>query len=119
MNKVFLLGRAGKDAELQVSTSGISVCKVTLATSEKVKGEERTEWHRVTFFGKTAEIAGTYIKKGKQVLIEGRIQYGNYEKEGVKHYTTDIIADRLTLLGNKSEGGGEESAIESTEALPF
>src|SRR5690606_22445938 len=67
--------------------------------------QEKTEWHRVKLFGKLGEIAGEYLRKGRQVYIEGRIEYGSYEKDGIKHYTTDIIADEMQMLGG-GEGGG-------------
>jgi len=72
--------------------------------------QEKTEWHRVKLFGKTAEVAGEYLKKGRQVYIEGRIEYGSYEKDGVKHYTTDIIGEDMQMLGggDGQRGGGGE-----------
>ena len=80
LNKVILLGRVGKDPEVRFTASGQAVCNFTMATSEKIKsGEERTEWHTISLFGKTAEIAGEYLTKGSQVLVEGRIQYRKWQ----------------------------------------
>jgi single-strand DNA-binding protein len=109
VNKAILVGNLGSDPELRYTAGGTAVAKFSLATSRKYTGkdgqkQEKTEWHRITAWGKLAEICGQYLSKGKQVYIEGRIEYGSYEKEGVKHYTTDIIAENMNMLG--SPGGG-------------
>jgi single-strand DNA-binding protein len=109
VNKAILVGNLGSDPELRYTAGGTAVAKFSLATSRKYTGkdgqkQEKTEWHRITAWGKLAEICGQYLSKGKQVYIEGRIEYGSYEKEGVKHYTTDIIAENMSMLG--SPGGG-------------
>jgi single-strand DNA-binding protein len=105
MNRVMLIGRLGKDPELRYTPSGIALAKFTLATDRwKRKGEEQPQdWHRITVWSKLAEICAQYLTKGKQVMIEGRIEYGSFEKDGVKHYTTDIIADNLEMLGGRGE----------------
>jgi single-strand DNA-binding protein len=105
MNRVVLIGRLGKDPELRYTPAGIALAKFTLATDRwKRKGEEQPpDWHRITVWSKLAEICAQYLTKGKQVMIEGRIEYGSYEKDGVKHYTTDIIADNLEMLGGRSD----------------
>ena len=112
INKVILVGNLGADPETRYTTGGGAVTNIRIATSEqwrdKQTGEnqERTEWHRVVLFGKLGEIAGEYLKKGRQVYLEGRLEYGSYEKDGVKHYTTDIVADEMQMLGGREGGGG-------------
>jgi len=108
LNKVILVGNLGADPEVRYTASGTGVAKFSLATSRKFTGkdgqkQEKTEWHRIVAWGKLAEICGQYLSKGKQVMIEGRIEYGSYEKDGVKHYTTDIVAENMLMLG--SPGG--------------
>jgi single-strand DNA-binding protein len=109
VNKAILIGNLGSDPELRYTAGGTAVAKFSLATSRKFTGkdgqkQEKTEWHRITAWGKLAEICGQYLSKGKQVYIEGRIEYGSYEKEGVKHYTTDIIAENMNMLGSPGQG---------------
>ena len=104
INKVILVGNLGADPEMRYTAGGTAVCKFRIATSERYKDrqgnmQERTDWHRITAWGKLAEICGQYLAKGKQVYIEGRLEYGSYEKEGVKHYTTDIVANTMQMLG--------------------
>jgi len=118
-NKVILVGNLGNDPEVKYTQSGMAICTLSLATTTVRKDKdgqqiEKTEWHRVKLFGKVGEIAGEYLKKGRQVYIEGRIEYGSYEKDGVKHYTTDILADDMQMLGgNPGEGGGGSGRSES------
>ena len=111
VNKVILVGNLGNDPEVKYTQGGMAITTLSLATTSARKDrdgnqQEKTEWHRVKLFGKLGEIAGEYLKKGRQVYIEGRIEYGSYEKDGVKHYTTDIIADEMQMLGGGGEGGG-------------
>lgn len=113
INKVILVGNLGNDPEVRYSQSGTAMTSISVATSEswkdKTSGEqqERTEWHRVKFFGRLAEIAGEYLKKGSQVYIEGKLRTDKYtDKAGVEKYSTDIIADEMQMLGGKM-GGGE------------
>jgi single-strand DNA-binding protein len=116
INKVILVGNIGQDPEVRYSQSGTAMTSISVATSEswkdKTSGEqqERTEWHRVKFFGRLAEIAGEYLKKGSQVYIEGKLRTDKYtDKAGIEKYSTDIIADEMQMLGGKpgaSEGGG-------------
>jgi single-strand DNA-binding protein len=114
VNKAILIGRLGADPEMRYTASGTAVCKFRIATAERYKDrqgnmQERTDWHRVTAWGKLAEICGQYLAKGKQVYIEGRLEYGSYEKDGVKHYTTDIIANTMQMLGGAGAGNrGQE-----------
>lgn len=110
INKVIIVGNLGNDPELRYSQSGTAMCSISVATSEswkdKASGEqqERTEWHRVKFFGKVAEIAHEYLKKGSQVYIEGKLRTDKYtDKAGVEKYSTDIIADEMQMLGSKGE----------------
>lgn len=109
INKVILVGFLGKSPELTYTPSGTAVAKFSIATSEKwtdkATGEkkDKTEWHNITAFGKLGEICGEYLSKGKQVYIEGRLQYGSYEKDGITRYTTDIIASQMQMLGGRDE----------------
>ncbi|TBU71183.1 single-stranded DNA-binding protein [Pseudomonas daroniae] len=118
VNKVILVGTCGQDPETRYLPSGNAVTNLSLATSEqwtdKQTGQkvEKTEWHRVSLFGKVAEIAGEYLRKGSQVYIEGKLQTREWEKDGVKRYTTEIIVDMqgtMQLLGGRPDnaGGGE------------
>ena len=111
LNKVTLIGNLGKDPETKYMPSGDSMTNITLATTEtwkdKATGEkkEATEWHRVTFFGKLAEIAAQYLKKGSSVYVEGSLRTRKYvDKDGVEKYATDIKADEMKMLGGKPEG---------------
>lgn len=112
VNKVILVGNLGNDPETKYTQGGMAVTKVSLATTSVRKDkegntQERTEWHRVTFFGKLGEIAGEYLRKGSQVYVEGSIRYDKYTgQDGVEKYTTDIIADEMQMMGGRSEGGG-------------
>lgn len=113
VNRVTLIGNLGNDPDIKYTQGGMAIATLSLATTSSRKdkdGEyiERTEWHRVKLFGRTAEVAGEYLTKGKQVYIEGRIEYGSYEKDGVKHYTTDIIGEDMQMLGGAGDGGGRE-----------
>ena len=113
VNKVILLGNLGADPEMRHTADGTAVCKFSLATSRRYTGkdgqkQEKTEWHRIVVWRKLAEICGQYLAKGKQVMIEGRIEYGSYEKDGVKHYTTDIVADNMVMLGSPGGRGQDQ-----------
>ena len=106
VNKVILVGNLGRDPENRYLASGDAVCNISIATTEKYKEKEHTEWHRVAFFGKLAEIAGQYLKKGSQVYVEGRIQTRKWQdKEGQDKYSTEIVADRMQMLGGKPANG--------------
>jgi single-strand DNA-binding protein len=122
LNKVILIGNLGSDPEMRYTASGTAVCKFSLATSRKFTGkdgqkQDKTEWHRIVAWTKLAEICGQYLGKGKQVMIEGRIEYGSYEKDGVKHYTTDIVAENMTMLGSPG-GRGQDREPEPPFGLP-
>lgn len=110
VNKVILLGNVGRDPETRYLASGDAITNLSLATTESWKDksgekQEKTEWHRVSFFGKLAEIAGKYLVKGSQIYIEGRLQTRKWtDKEGQDRYTTEIVADRMQMIGGKPEG---------------
>jgi single-strand DNA-binding protein len=113
VNKVILVGNLGRDPETRYSTSGAAICNITVATSrqwkDKASGEKReeTEWHRVVFYDRLAEIAGEYLKKGRPVYIEGRLKTRKWQdKEGQDRYTTEIIAEEMQLLGSREGAGG-------------
>lgn len=112
VNKVILIGNLGRDPETRYMPSGGAVTNVTVATSEtwkdKQSGEnqERTEWHKVVFFNKLAEIAGQYLKKGSKVYVEGSLRTRSYDKDGQKHYATEIVADQMQMLDGRGGGGG-------------
>jgi single-strand DNA-binding protein len=109
VNKVILIGNLGADPEMRYTASGTAVCRLRIATSRNFTDkqgnrQEETAWHRVDAWGKLAEICGQYLSKGRQVYIEGRLKYGSYEKDGVKHYTTDIVAENMQMLGGAGPG---------------
>ncbi len=114
VNKVILVGNLGADPETRYMPSGDAVTNIRLATTDRYKDKqsgdfkEATEWHRIAFFGKLAEIAGQYLRKGSSVYIEGRIRTRQWEKDGQKQYSTEIVADQMQMLGGRSSGGGEE-----------
>ena len=112
VNKVILVGNLGRDAELRYTPGGAAVATLNMATTEvwndkAGQKQEKTEWHRIVLWGKTAESLNEYLTKGKQIYVEGRLQTRNWEdKDGVKKYTTEIRGDRIVLLGGGGGGGG-------------
>ena len=112
VNKVILVGNLGNDPDMKYTQGGMAICRISLATTSVRKDrdgnqQERTEWHRVVFFGKLGEIAGEYLRKGSQVYVEGSLRYDKYTgQDGVEKYTTDIVADDMQMLGSRG-GGGE------------
>ena len=124
INKVILVGNLGADPETRYTPSGTAITTIRIATSESWKDkqtgeqQDRTEWHRVEFFGRLAEIAGEYLKKGGQVYVEGKLRTDEYEKDGVKRYSTDIIADEMQMLGSKGGEGGSSGGGERRERGP-
>jgi single-strand DNA-binding protein len=115
VNKVILVGNLGADPETRYTANGGAITTIRIATSDswtdKATGQkqERTEWHRVKFFGKLAEIAGEYLKKGRQVYVEGAIRTDKYtDKEGVEKFSTEIVANEMQMLGGTGERGGAE-----------
>ncbi len=121
VNKVILMGNCGRDPEVRYLPSGAAVATVTLATSSKRKdkatGEmvEDTQWHRLNFFDRLAEICGEYVKKGTQIYVEGRLRYGKYtDKDGVERQTTDITVSEMQLLGSRQGAGAPEGGSSSS-----
>jgi len=111
VNKVILVGNLGRDPEMRYLPSGEAVANLAIATTDKYKDKagqmvEQTEWHRVSFFGRTAEVCGQYLKKGSQVYVEGSIRTRKYtDKEGIEKYATEIRGDRMQMLVGRSGGG--------------
>ena len=118
-NIVILLGRVGQEPEVRTTAGGTKVVKLSVATDRQQK-EKKTEWHRVTCFNKTAEIVEQYVQKGDRIHIQGRIEYSQSEKDGVTKYFTDIVADRVTLLGDRQAAPAHESnPFADTDDMPF
>jgi single-strand DNA-binding protein len=119
VNKVIIVGNLGRDPETRYMPNGEAVTNVAVATTEswkdKSSGEKKelTEWHRITFYRKLAEIAGQYLKKGSQVYVEGRLQTRKWtDKDGVERYTTEIIADTMQMLGSRQGMGGGSASMD-------
>jgi len=114
VNKAILLGRVGQEPKVGALPNGSAACNFSVATSEVWKDkqtgdkQERTEWHKVTVFGKLAEIAGSYVKKGDLVYVEGKLRTRKWNKDGVDHYATEIIADDIQFTGNSSSRTQDE-----------
>ncbi|MBL7075068.1 single-stranded DNA-binding protein [candidate division KSB1 bacterium] len=133
VNKVILIGHLGRDPELKFTPSGVAVTKFTLATTERWKDkdgnpQDHTEWHNIVLWRKLAEIAGEYLKKGRQVYIEGRLRTRSWEtQDGVKRYTTEVHADQMQMLGRREEAkevpeepeADAEGEAPGEEDLPF
>ena len=110
VNKVILVGNLGRDPEVRFMPNGEAVCNFSIATTENWKDksgvkQEKTEWHNIVMYRKLAEIAGEYLKKGRPVYVEGRLQTRKWEKDGVTRYSTEIVADSMQMLGGKDSGG--------------
>jgi len=132
VNKVIVLGNLGRDPETRYTADGAAITNVSIATTRRYKDasgqqQEETEWHRVAFFGRLAEIAGEYLRKGRPVYVEGRLRTRKWQdKDGHDRYTTEIVAENMQLLGSREgmgggsdfEGGGEESAPRSAPSRP-
>jgi len=116
VNKVIIIGNLGRDPETRYMPEGGAITNISVATTEKWKDkngemQEKTEWHRVAFFGKLAEIAGEYLKKGSQVYVEGRLQTRKWQdKDGADKYTTEIVANQMQMLGSRQGMGGGDRA---------
>ncbi len=119
VNKVILIGRLGKDPDMRYAPSGTAIANFSLATNHSTKDADgnwtdQTEWHSIRTFGRQAEFAGEYLKKGRQVYVEGRLQTSSWEDQnGQKKYRTDVIANDIQLLGSKSEAGTAAPPAES------
>jgi len=131
VNKVIIIGNLGKDPEIRYSQNGVAVASMSIATTESWKDkntgqkQEKTEWHRLVAFGKTAEICGQYLKKGSSAYVEGKLQTRKWQdKDGQDRYTTEIVVDNLQMLGGKpaAQGVKEEPAKAETDPnddIPF
>jgi single-strand DNA-binding protein len=127
LNKVQIIGALGRDPELKWTQGGQAVCKLNVATSRQWTNkqtnqrEEETEWHRVVIWGRQAENCDKYLAKGKQVYVEGRLKTSSYDKDGQKHYTTEIIAETVQFLGGVKDGtkreGGSTALVQNEEAV--
>ncbi|MFC3147596.1 single-stranded DNA-binding protein [Piscinibacterium candidicorallinum] len=124
VNKVIIVGNLGRDPEVRYTPDGSAITKVSLATTSKYKNKagemvEETEWHRVTFFGRLAEIAGEYLKKGRSVYVEGRLKTSKYtDKDGVEKYSTDIIANEMQMLGSREGMGAPSGGDDGFSSAP-
>lgn len=123
INKVILVGNLGNDPDVRYTAGGAAVTRISVATTEAWKDresgeqQEKTEWHRVVFFGKLAEIVAEYLKKGSQVYVEGRLQTNKWQdKEGNDRYTTEIIANEMQMLGGRSSGGNFDKSPPPAES---
>ena len=121
VNKVILIGNLGRDPEIRYTPDGVAIANVTVATTDywndRNTGErqERTEWHRVVFFRRLAEIVEQYLKKGSKIYVEGRLQTRSWEQEGVKRYTTEIIANEMTMLDSRGDAGSGGGSFEQRQ----
>ncbi len=129
VNKVILVGNLGRDPEVRYMPNGEAVCNFSIATTENWKDksgvkQEKTEWHNIVMYRRLAEIAGEYLKKGRPVYVEGRLQTRKWEKDGVTRYSTEIIGDQMQMLGSKGDGGatsydgGQDSPPEDYNQAP-
>ena len=122
VNKVIIIGNLGRDPETRYMPEGGAICNISVATTDKWKDkngemQEKTEWHRVAFFGKLAEIAGEYLKKGSQVYVEGRLQTRKWQdKDGADKYSTEIVANQMQMLGSRPGMGGGARAADGAGA---
>ena len=123
LNKVMLIGNLGKDPELRYTSSGVAVATFSVATNESWKDQdgnpqERTEWHNIVAWRKLAEICGEWLKKGKKIYVEGRIQTRSYDDKntGAKKYITEIVADNIIMLDGRGDGGGQMSTAAEPQA---
>lgn len=118
VNKAILIGNLGRDPELRYTQSGTPVCNLNVATTRSwtnKQGErtEETEWHRVTVWGKQAEHCKNFLSKGRSVYVEGRLRTSSYEQDGIKKYTTEVVAETVQFLGGKGEDGGKKNESSS------
>ncbi|MEA3288033.1 MAG: single-stranded DNA-binding protein [Candidatus Marinimicrobia bacterium] len=128
VNKVLLVGRTGSDADMKYTTKGLAIANISVATTDTRKNgkgefEDTTEWHRIVLFGKNAEFTENYVKKGALIYVEGRLQTQSWEdKEENRHFRTEIIADKVTMLGSSKKGNGKKEPVavaEGEEEVPF
>ncbi len=128
VNKVLLVGRTGSDADVRYTTKGMAIANISVATTETRKDgkgdfQDTTEWHRVVVFGKIAEFTENYVKKGALIYVEGRLQTRQWEdKEEKRHYMTEVVGEKLTMLGGWKKGGEESATVavaKAEEEVPF
>jgi len=128
VNKVFLLGNVGKDPEIRTTAGGMTIASFSLATADRAKDQQgnwtdKTEWHNLVAFQRTAEIVRDYVKKGTQLFVEGKIQTRSWDdkESGQKKYKTEILVNELSLLGGRGEGGGssERSPSRQSSSTPY
>ena len=114
INKVIIIGNLGQDPEVHTTAAGATISNISVATSEswndKNTGDkvEKTEWHRIVFFNRLAEVVAQYLKKGSSVYVEGKLQTRKWEKDGIDRYTTEIVANKLEMLGNKADNSAPQ-----------
>jgi len=124
INKVILIGTLGRDPEIRYTSAGTAVCSLSVATDEGYKDKntgqqvDATEWHRVEMFGRLAEVAGEYLKKGSKAYFEGKLKTDEYEKDGVKRYSTKIIANEMTMLDSKPDGQQQNQGYAPQQQAP-
>ena len=119
VNRVTLIGNLGADPELKQTPNGTKVLTLAIATNELAKeNQQHTEWHRVVFFNRLAEIVEQYLKKGSKVFVEGRLQTRSWEQDGVKRYTTEIVANEMQMLDSRGSAGAGDSSFESNQPKP-
>ena len=123
VNKVILIGNLGRDPEVRYAQSGLAICNLSVAVTERVKDgdtwKDATEWFRVVVFGKTAENAGQYLQKGRQVYVEGRLKTDKYkDKDGVEKTSVEVVANTLTFLGTGQGRGSEGSSDDTGSSVP-
>lgn len=121
VNKVILVGNLGRDPEVRYMPNGEAVCNFSIATTENWKDksgvkQEKTEWHNIVMYRRLAEIAGEYLKKGRPVYVEGRLQTRKWEKDGVTRYSTEIIGDQMQMLGSKNDNAGGGASYDGGQA---
>lgn len=124
VNKVVIIGNCGGDPEMKQMPNGNAVANVTIATSESWKDKntgqqtEHTEWHKVVFFNRLAEIVGQYVKKGSKIYIEGKLKTRSWEQDGVKRYTTEVVANEMQMLDSRQQGAGQPQKPNYTQQQP-
>lgn len=120
LNKVMIIGNIGTDIELKYTPQSVAVCSFSMATNEGYKDSngqwlDKSEWHKIVLWRGLAETAGKFLKKGSKIYLEGKLQTRNWEKDGQKHYTTEIVGTSMEFLGGKSEGGQQQSNQQSNQ----
>lgn len=124
VNKAIIIGSVGQDPEIRYSAAGKAICNISVATNEEWKDkttgqkQSKTEWHRIVAFDRLAEIMGEYLRQGSSVYIEGKLQTRKWEKDGQTHYSTEIVAEQLQMLGSKQDGAAPKPAAQPRPAPP-